>query len=145
MNTTQSKAAKGTVGIESFRGKIRLRLPRSIETKNRYISTGWQDTPENSKKAQKIAWQIEDDISRGTFDSTLASYKPQHHLTVVQAIKSQPALSLSELWEQYTEYRKPLIAETTLKIQYAAVRNHIAKLPTKDSKRCCSDSRFSGR
>lgn len=131
MNTTQTKAAKGTVGVESFRGKIRLRLPRSIETNNRYISTGLQDTPENRKKAQKIAWQIEDDISSGTFDSTLATYKPQHHLTVVQAIKAQPALSLSELWEQYTEYRKPLIAETTLKIQYAAVRNHIAKLPTK--------------
>jgi len=35
-------------------------------------------------------------------------------------IQSQPILLLSDFWEKYTKYRKPQIAETTLKIQYAS-------------------------
>ncbi len=31
---------KGTVGVESYRGKLRLRLPRTLGLKKRYISTG---------------------------------------------------------------------------------------------------------
>jgi hypothetical protein len=40
-----------------------------------------------------------------------------------------PKISLSELWEKYTEYRKPQIAETTLRIQYRTVASHINKFP----------------
>ncbi len=127
----QHKACKGSIGVESFQGRLRLRLPRQIYSgKQKYLTLGLADTPENRKEAEAKAWQIEKDILAGYFDSTLAKYKPQTHLTVVEAIK--PAITLSELWDKYTEYRKPQIAETTLRIQYAAVRNHIAKLPTKD-------------
>lgn len=129
----QHKASKGSVGVESFQGRLRLRLPRQIYSgKQKYLTLGLADTPENWKEAEAKAWQIEKDILAGYFDPTLAKYKPQTHLTVVEAIK--PAITLSELWDKYTEYRKPQIAETTLRIQYAAVRNHIAKLPTKDLK-----------
>lgn len=129
----QHKASKGSIGVESFQGRLRLRLPRQIYSgKQKYLTLGLADTPENRKEAEAKAWQIEKDIKACYFDPTLAKYKPQTHLTVVEAIK--PAITLSELWDKYTEYRKPQIAETTLRIQYAAVRNHIAKLPTKDLK-----------
>jgi integrase len=129
----QHKAGKGSVGIESFQGRLRLRLPRQVYGgKQKYLTLGLENTPENRKEAEAKAWQIEKDILAGYFDPTLAKYRPQTHLTVVEAIK--PVITLSELWDKYTEYRKPQIAETTLRIQYASVRNHINKLPTKDLK-----------
>lgn len=130
---TQQKATKGSVGVESFQGRLRIRLPRQVYGgKQKYLTLGLADTPENRKEAEAKAWRIEKDILAGYFDSTLAKYRPQKYLTVVEAIK--PAITLSELWDKYTEYRKPQIAETTLRIQYASVRNHIGKLPTKDLK-----------
>ncbi|MEP0758690.1 DUF3596 domain-containing protein [Trichocoleus sp. DQ-A2] len=132
MNTTQ-KASKGSVGIESFQERLRLRLPRQLfGGKQKYLTLGLSDTSENRKSAEIKARQIELDIISGNFDPTLAKYKPQTYLTLIETIKPKQAITLSDLWNKYTEYRKPLIAETTLRIQYAAVRNHIAKLPTKD-------------
>ena len=128
---TQEKLGKGSVGIESFQGRLRLRLPRRVYGgKQKYLTLGLDDTKQNRKIAEAKAKQIESDIIYERFDQTLAKYRPQTYLTVVETIK--PAITLLELWDKYTEYRKPQIAETTLKIQYAAVRSHIAKLPTKD-------------
>lgn len=128
---TQEKLGKGSVGIESFQGRLRLRLPRQVYGgKQKYLTLGLDDTKQNRKIAEAKAKQIESDIIYERFDQTLAKYRPQTYLTVVETIK--PAITLLELWDKYTEYRKPQIAETTLKIQYAAVRSHIAKLPTKD-------------
>ena len=61
----------------------------------------------------------------------MAKYKPQSALSPSDALtnKREIWLTLEELWESYTEHRQPQIAETTLKIQYAAVASHIAKLP----------------
>jgi hypothetical protein len=44
------------IGIETFQGRLRLRLPRSVTSK-RYITLGLDDTPENRKKAQLKAWE----------------------------------------------------------------------------------------
>ncbi|AFY31804.1 recombinase family protein [Calothrix sp. PCC 7507] len=61
--------SKGIVKVESFRGKLRLRLPSTIaKDSKRYISTGLDDTRVNLQKAQIMAWQIEDDAKNGTFD-----------------------------------------------------------------------------
>jgi integrase len=90
------------------------------------------DTLENRKAAELKARQIELDIISDNFDATLAKYKPQQHLAVVEKNQSVEKKNLLELWDAYTEYRKPQIAETTLRIQYAAVRSHITKLPTKE-------------
>jgi integrase len=89
------------------------------------------DTPDNRKLAESRARQIELDILSNNFDTSLAKYRPQSALSQSDAptIKSKIRLTLKELWEAYTQHRQPQIAETTLKIQYAAVASHIAKLP----------------
>lgn len=126
------KLAKGTVGIESFQGRLRLRLPRQIFAgKQKYLSLGLAETPENYKVAELRARQIELDIISNNFDVTLAKYSPNPIKLSEKPVKNKAVLSLTELWEMYTEYRKPQIAETTLRIQYAAVHSHITKLPTK--------------
>jgi integrase len=139
METEQTKvsiASIGLVGIEEFRNKLRLRLPRGISgSKNRYISTGLQATPENWKKAQVKAWEIEQDISNGHFDSTLAKYKLKSHLTLIKSVdKPQDILTLYELWECYTDYKSKLIESTTIKTTYKRTKNLIPLFPTQDLK-----------
>ncbi|MBW4453063.1 MAG: DUF3596 domain-containing protein [Nostoc indistinguendum CM1-VF10] len=86
------------VGIENKAEKLRLRLPRAIAVgSSSYISTGLGATPENLKKAQVVAWQIEEDIKTGQLDPTLERYKQQFRpKTVVVTQKQTP--DLLKLW-----------------------------------------------
>lgn len=129
--STESKASKGSVGVESYQGRLRIRLPRQVAgSKGRYITLGMCDNPEKRKVAVDKARQIELDIQSGNFDPTLEKYKPQLHLRLVKPTDAPfKALTLTELWDKYTEYRKPQIAETTLKLNYKTIASHIKKLP----------------
>ncbi|MBN3872286.1 tyrosine recombinase XerC [Nostoc sp. JL33] len=102
-----AKAKAGTVGIEKYRGKYRLRLPRAIaEGSNRYISTGVSiDSQEGYKQAQRMAWDIEDEIARCKFN--LAKHKA--------TIKSEPIpqLTLVELWQRFSNHKKASVALST--------------------------------
>lgn len=132
--TTQTKAAKGSVGIEEFRGKLRLRLPRQIfGGKQKYVSTGLEDTPENRKRANTKAWAIEEDIITGNFDPTLEKYRPKTHLSLIKSIDDlEKASTLPELWNGYCDFRKPQVAETTFRKEYTFYGKIINSLPTKD-------------
>lgn len=136
MKTVQTKLPNGSVAIEEFQGKIRLRLPRQIfGGKQKWISTGLQATPENWEKAQNKAWEIEQDISNGNFDPTLAQYKPRTHLTLVKAVdKPQQTLTVDELWERYTEYKSQVIEATTIKTTYKRTKNLIPLFPSQNLK-----------
>ncbi|BCL34593.1 hypothetical protein NSMS1_10400 [Nostoc sp. MS1] len=124
------KANTGEIGIENKQGKLRLRLPRLIvDGSLRYIYTGLADTPENRKKAQIVAWQLEEDIRTGQLDPTLESYKQQFRpkITVVKKV------DLLELWASYCEYKRPQLAPTTYQRDYIRkYAHHIRQLPTKD-------------
>jgi len=82
----QQKASKGSVGIEVFQGRLRLRLPRQLYGgKQKYLTLGVADTPENQKLAVSKAKQIELDILAGYFDATLEKYKPQTSGSLVKS------------------------------------------------------------
>ncbi len=133
MAVNQAKAVKGTVGIEVFRNKLRLRLPRTlVKEGSRYISTGLENFPENFKKAQITAWEIESDISNGNFDTTLQKYQPQKYLAVVLPIKPKTPLKLDELWGKFTDYKAQLIEQTTIKTNYKRIKNTIELFPSKN-------------
>lgn len=116
------------VGLENKQGKIRLRLPRSVANgSSRYISTGLDFTPESQKKAQVVAWAIEDDIRLGQLDTTLERYKQEFRPK--QQITRE--LDLLSLWQKYAEYKKPQLAETTyVKIYLQKIPNHIQRFPS---------------
>jgi len=64
-----NKASKGTVGIESFQGRLRLRLPRQLyEGKQKYLSLGLPDTVVTRRAAKAKAQLIESDIALERFD-----------------------------------------------------------------------------
>ncbi|MBR8837205.1 MAG: tyrosine-type recombinase/integrase [Stigonema ocellatum SAG 48.90 = DSM 106950] len=128
MNTTQ-KAAKGSVSVESFQGRLRLRLPRQIcGNTNRYITLGLADTPENVNIAEQKASLVELDIEADCFDETLAKYKPQRHLSIVNPEEPQKVLTISELWDRYIEYKRQSLKPRTLD-KLAILEKHIKRCP----------------
>jgi hypothetical protein len=67
---------KGNVGLESYRGRLRLSLPRQwYGGKQKYLSLGLSDTPENRAIANQRIAEIERDWKLDNFDPTLERYK----------------------------------------------------------------------
>lgn len=131
--SAQQKASKGSVGIEVFQGRLRLRLPRQLYGgKQKYLTLGIADTPENQKFAASKAKQIELDILAGYFDATLEKYKPQTNLASVESSKSNQAeLPINVLWDRYAAYKSKTLSVTTINKDYKRIKNHIASLPTR--------------
>jgi integrase len=128
MNRVQ-KESKGSAGIESFQGRLRLRLPRQLyQGRQKYLTLGLADTPKNRELAEQKAYQIELDILSGNFDGTLAKYKPQRHLSVVIPGELQQVLTIAELWDRYIEYKRPSLKPRTLD-KLAVLEKHIKRCP----------------
>lgn len=126
---------RGTVAVEEKQGKLRIRLPRTVAIASaRYISTRLDITPENYKKAQVKAWEIEDDIRLGRLDITLEKYKvPKTHPLIFPGWKKTlpTPLSLIELWAKYCKFRQSQVAVTTFEQEYLTkFYNIIERLPS---------------
>ena len=131
-NHIAGKASKGTVQIKP--SNERLQLVFSFGGKRHYLSTGFSDTPANRKLAEMKARQIELDILSGNFDSTLGKYKPQSVLSTTTPITpiATPKPNLDELWEKYTEFKRPSLSPNTLNREIATVRRCVEKhFPTR--------------
>ncbi|MEG4084046.1 tyrosine-type recombinase/integrase [Microcoleus sp. POL10_C6] len=104
---------KGSVNVEVF--KDRLRLAWSWEGKRFWLYIGLPDTIVNRKVASMKASQIELDIASGNFDPSLAKYKPQ----------KQESISVSELFDQFVEYKRRKIEADTF-AKYTAFQKHVS-------------------
>ena len=69
-----SRRPKGSVVVESIKGRLRIRLPLFVPC-SRYFSLNLADTPRNRRIAQAKAGQIEADIILERFDATLERYR----------------------------------------------------------------------
>ena len=72
MVTTQ-RSAKGTVSVEVFQERLRLRWRQS--GKRYTLSIGLPDSKVNRTVAQQKASQIQLDLISGNYDTTLKKYK----------------------------------------------------------------------
>jgi len=129
---TQHKASKGSVQIKSSNG--RLQLVFSHAGKRHYLSLGLPDHKLNRKAAEAKAKLIKSDIAYDRFDTTLAKYKPSSALsTVTPTVTPIAAPNLAELWERYTDFKRPSLSPNTLVKEFATVDRCITqKLPTKN-------------
>ncbi len=129
--TPAGKASKGSVVIISSNGRLQLRF--SYGGKRRYLSIGLPDTLTNRKLAELKAAEIEKDILFERFDETLQKYKPKQNLKSITPITptKKNQLSLDNLWERYSEFKKPQVSPSTFAKDFTRYRNHIAKLPTR--------------
>uniref|UniRef100_B8HR85 Integrase family protein n=1 Tax=Cyanothece sp. (strain PCC 7425 / ATCC 29141) TaxID=395961 RepID=B8HR85_CYAP4 len=116
VSAINAKRNKGSVGVESFQGRLRLRLPRELYGgKQKYLTLGLDDTHENRKLAEAKASQIEADIAYERFDPTLAKYgKKQPHLAVVPQIEHGHTTGLKDLWQQFCEYKATVLKPKSL-------------------------------
>jgi len=131
--TPSGKSPKGSVSIESYQGRLRLRLPRQLyEGKQKYLTLGLADTPENRVEGDRKARVIELDILTDNFDSTLKKYQHKTHLAIVESIK-QKQPSITELWQKYCEIKKPTCAPGTWKSGYLIMTNHLNRCPVEKS------------
>jgi integrase len=121
---------KGSVTVEVFRDRLRLRLPRQIYGgQKKYLSLGLSDTVINRQAALAKAKQIEADIALERFDPTLDKYRSPTYA----APPDLPDLPLlTDLWQQYTEFKSKTLSSTTLTKDFKKIGNHIAGLPTQE-------------
>jgi integrase len=113
-----SKATKGTVVVENFKERLRLRWRNAG---NRFcLSLGVSDTKENRKLAETRARQIELDIISGNFDTTLAKYKPEQVKVQSAATAWEIGLPITvhDLWERFTAYKAKKLDPRTLEKYY---------------------------
>jgi hypothetical protein len=128
----QSRASRGSVTVEEFRGKLRLHLPRSLYGgKNKYLSLGLDDTSGNRRIAEAKAKQIESDIIYERFDPSLAKYRPEHFKLAETQNETRNAPKLDELWERFIEYKRPQCSPSTMVNQYRYLSNYMKRLPFK--------------
>jgi integrase len=129
--TQTGRASKGSVSILNSHDRLQLRF--RYDGKRYYVSTGLADTPANRKLAQLRASEIEQDILCEQFDLSLEKYQPQSALSTITPFtpiwKSQP--KLDELWDKYSEFKKPQVSPSTYTKDFSKHKNHIAKLPTR--------------
>lgn len=112
-----SRSLKGSVGIETLQGRLRLRLPRELYSgKQKYLTLGLPDTDVNRRIAEAKAKLIESDIRLERFDYTLNKYgkqSSQAKLTVVEALKTT-GLPIHELWQKFFDHKRSGLKPKTI-------------------------------
>jgi integrase len=129
------KSKSGSVTINTYRGTLRLRLPRSIAGGVQlYLYTGLTVTSQNTRSVQVIALQIESDIEAKCFDTTLETYKQAiNSLKGTQQVEIVPKkLTLNQVWDKYCEFKESQLANTTYHKDFLLrYQNIIHALPSK--------------
>ena len=107
----KKKSPKGTVSVEEFQNRLRLRW--RFQGKRYALSIGLPDSKINRQVAQQKATIIELDIASGNFDATLKKYKPH--------TQNGQVLSITNLFEHFVEYKTKRILSRSLEKYYATL------------------------
>ncbi|AFY43635.1 tyrosine-type recombinase/integrase [Nostoc sp. PCC 7107] len=113
--------------------RLSLRFRVRGFAKQFYLSSGLVDTPVNREIVRLRRDLIKSDIALERFDGSLKSYcfNPIRNGIEACPVSNYP-LSLGELWNRFTEFKKALLEPTTIKSNYGATARYIARLPTQD-------------
>lgn len=110
--------------MESFRGKLRIRLPRTLFAgKQKWINLGLDDTELNREITQHKVKEIELDLKTKNFDYSLDKYKPASHLRVVRP----DSLPFENLWDQYIKVKTLKIEQTSLVMHFRPIARRVEK------------------
>ncbi|MGI0486352.1 site-specific integrase [Pantanalinema rosaneae CENA516] len=130
------KNPKGSVTVESFRGRLRLRFRFNGQRYSLGLGLS-ADNRANWRAAETRARQIENDMRSqlahggNYFDPTLAKYKPETVLSVTDLdIEPKPTPKLKELWDLYVDYKSPSASPKTINGTYQPVTSYLTKCLT---------------
>lgn len=109
---------KGSVGVQSNGGYLRLSLPRHLfGGKQRFISLGLPDTEENRQLADAKAMAITADIRYERFDYSLERYSPSRGQNLSSVSELTPQLTIKQLWDAWCCHQSNRVAPTTYQKQ----------------------------
>jgi integrase len=120
-----TKASAGTPQIKNSNGRLQIVI--SHGGKRSYLSLGVPDSKQNRAYAEMIATRIWNDILAGHFTS-VEKYKRAEQIEPEQPPAEN--LTLVELWERFTDYKRSQLSQTTIAKDFDRVRCNIAKLPS---------------
>jgi integrase len=132
MVTVNLSRKHGIAALETFRDRLRIRLPRTcFGGKQKYLSLGLYDTPTNRAIAQRRLDWIQGDIDNGQFDPTLERYQSQAKQPTYLSIVSETShqTTLKELWDSYLDYLKPIRKASTIHYLNSSITIYINKCP----------------
>lgn len=134
------KAAKGSVQFKTSKGRLQIVFSYPVEEngdikrKRFYLSTGLEDTPLNRQKVGDTVKSIQRDIDYDEVDLSLRKYKHAASLTTVSPISPSSLevtqLKLNEIWDKYSQFKKPQVSPSTFAKDFTRHRNHIERLPS---------------
>lgn len=117
------KHPKGTVVVCTRGQCLAIRLPRYLfGGEQKYIYLGVPDTPTNRQSAIARSQVISTDIASDNFDYTLEKYLP--------AILNSTSPDMADLWQKYTDFKRKILASSTIEKDYDRIAFHISTLPT---------------
>ena len=105
----------------------RLQIVLTYRGIRKYLSLGLPDSKSNLLYAEMVKSRIVSDLINDNFDPTLDKYrrealKPDERKTVDD-------ISIAQLWEQYTNYKRHHLAPSTIAKDFDRIANHINKFP----------------
>jgi integrase len=115
----------GSIAISNQNGRLRLQLPRKwFGGSQKYLSLGLPATSDNRLYAQNLAREIEWDYLKGSFDPTLAAYKPKTYQPA-----PSPTITISELWRDYCRYKARSLKAASVHYLVNTLGRHINNCP----------------
>lgn len=117
---------RGNVSVNSDKGYLRLQFPTEIsqavwQKRQKYLSLGLADTPENRAKAEELAAKAKLDILSDTLDKTLEKYKPYNNLEKTPKTtqkRQKRSFPLRKIYDAYCEEKESSIHPLTFERYY---------------------------
>jgi integrase len=107
----------------------RLQIVLTYRGARKYLSLGLPDSKSNRTYAEMVKMRIMSDLLIDNFDPTLDRYKREALRPAPDVIEIED-ISISKLWEKFTDYKRPQLSQTTIAKDYNRVRCNIAKFPS---------------
>jgi integrase len=123
------KVAAGVPQIKNSHGSLSITFTPKGD-KRKYLSLGLPDSTRNRQYGEMVCKIIQNDMLAGHFDQTLEKYK-KHSNSKTPEPESDDKLSLRELWDRYTDYKRPQLSQTTIAVDFDRVSQFIEKFPSK--------------
>ncbi len=105
----------------------RLQIIVNYRGNRKTHSLGLPDSKQNRVYAEMVKARIASDLLNDNFDPTFEKYKRD----ALKPDEDKPCedISIAQLWDLYTNYKRPQLAPSTIAKDFDRISNHISKFP----------------
>jgi integrase len=121
-----SKSPAGTPQVKLSNGRLQIVL--TYGGKRKYLSLGLSESKQNRDYADMVRSWIQNDIRCNNFDPSLDRYRREDITTDPDKPKAVEP-TIRELWDRYTNYKRPQLAPSTIAKDFDRVSIYIDRFP----------------